>query len=50
MNLDFANSLSTLGWALLHFVWQGALLASITAIGLFALTQEVSSMVLSLGL
>jgi beta-lactamase regulating signal transducer with metallopeptidase domain len=40
MNLDFANSLSTLGWALLHFVWQGALLASITAIGLFALRKK----------
>lgn len=40
MNLDFANSLSTLGWALLHFVWQGALLASIAAIGLFALRKK----------
>ncbi|MBC3883134.1 M48 family metalloprotease [Undibacterium sp. LX40W] len=40
MNLDFANSLSTLGWALLHFVWQGALLASITALGLFALRRK----------
>src|SRR5437867_1317086 len=31
--LDFAGGLRTLGWTLLHFIWQGAGLAALFAVG-----------------
>ena len=40
MNTELFHSMSVLGWALLHFVWQGALLASLTAVGMFVLRKK----------
>lgn len=37
MSLDPNALVSTLGWALLHFVWQGALIGLAAAIALAAL-------------
>lgn len=37
MNLDANTLVSTLGWALLHFVWQGALIGLAAAVALTAL-------------